>query len=88
MCNRFLLKETKFVFVVTRKFSRDPIEALFGFLRRTAGCNDAMDMSMICGIEKMMKMGIVSASMQSMCQYFNIILCFLSCFQPCHTETQ
>lgn len=56
----------KFIFVLTRKFSSDPIEAFFGFLRRTAGCNDAMDMrSVLCGVEKMLKTGIVSSSLRS-----------------------
>ncbi|KAH6942939.1 hypothetical protein HPB50_012246 [Hyalomma asiaticum] len=66
MCIRFLLTEKKFIFVLTRKFSSDPIEALFGFLRRTAGCNGAMDMtSVLCGMEKMLKTGIISSSLQS-----------------------
>ncbi|KAG0435080.1 hypothetical protein HPB47_018692 [Ixodes persulcatus] len=69
-CIRFLLNEKKFNFVLTRKFSSDPIEALFGFLRRTAGCNDAMDMkSVLCGLEKMLKTGIVSSSKQSNVNY-------------------
>ncbi|KAL1441843.1 hypothetical protein MTO96_008235 [Rhipicephalus appendiculatus] len=42
-CIQFLLNECDFMFVLTRKFSSDPIESLFGFLRRTAGCNDVMD---------------------------------------------
>ncbi|KAG0413076.1 hypothetical protein HPB47_009788 [Ixodes persulcatus] len=65
-CIHFLLNEKKFNFVLARKFSSDPIEALFGFLRRTAGCNDAMDMkSVLCGLEKMLKTGVVSSSKQS-----------------------
>ncbi|KAH7940644.1 hypothetical protein HPB49_002743 [Dermacentor silvarum] len=66
MSIRFLLTEKKFIFVLARKFSSDPIEALFGFLRRTAGCNDDMDRrSVLCGMEKMLKTGIISSSLQS-----------------------
>ncbi|KAH7968177.1 hypothetical protein HPB52_006428 [Rhipicephalus sanguineus] len=36
---------------------------MFGFLRRTAGCDDALDVrSTICGLEKMLKTGIIAAS--------------------------
>ncbi|KAH9384054.1 hypothetical protein HPB48_026036 [Haemaphysalis longicornis] len=43
--------------------SSDPIEAMFGFLRRSAGCDDALDVrSTTCGLEKMLKTGIVAAS--------------------------
>lgn len=53
-------------FILTRKFFSNPIEALFGFLRKTAGCNDAMDMrSVFCRIEKILKTGIISSSLQS-----------------------
>lgn len=41
-CMCFLLRE-KINLVLTQTFSGDPIEALFGFLRGMAGCNDAMD---------------------------------------------
>ncbi|KAH6948106.1 hypothetical protein HPB50_022975 [Hyalomma asiaticum] len=65
-CIRFLLNECNFQFVLTRKFSSDPIEFFFGFLRRTAGCNDIMDVrSALCGVEKMLKTGIVAASQKS-----------------------
>uniref|UniRef100_L7LXG9 Transposable element n=1 Tax=Rhipicephalus pulchellus TaxID=72859 RepID=L7LXG9_RHIPC len=65
-CIRFLLNECNFQFVLTRKFSSDPIESFFGFLRRTAGCNDIMDVrSALCGVEKMLKTGIVAASQKS-----------------------
>ncbi|KAH9360312.1 hypothetical protein HPB48_000875 [Haemaphysalis longicornis] len=44
----------------------DPIESMFGFLRRSSGCNDALDVkSAICGLEKMLKTGIVAASIDS-----------------------
>ncbi|KAH7952509.1 hypothetical protein HPB52_023844 [Rhipicephalus sanguineus] len=43
--------------------SSDPIEAMFGFLRRSAGCDDALDIrSTICSLEKMLKTGIIAAS--------------------------
>lgn len=43
--------------------SSDPIEAMFGFLRRSAGCDDALDVrSTTCGLEKMLKTGIIAAS--------------------------
>lgn len=65
-CIRFLLSDKKFKFVLTRKFSSDPIEAMFGFLRRSSGCNDALDVkSAVCRIEKMLKTGIVASSAQS-----------------------
>ncbi|KAH7959786.1 hypothetical protein HPB49_013836 [Dermacentor silvarum] len=38
-CIRYPLNEKEFKFVLTRKFSSDPIESLFGFLRRDSGCN-------------------------------------------------
>ncbi|KAH7942162.1 hypothetical protein HPB49_021344 [Dermacentor silvarum] len=39
---------------------------MFGFLRRSSGCNDALDVkSAVCGIEKMLKTGIVASSAQS-----------------------
>ncbi|XP_075533163.1 uncharacterized protein LOC142566205 [Dermacentor variabilis] len=63
---RFLLSHKKFKFVLTRKFSSDSKEAMFGFLRRSSGCNDALDVkSAVCGIEKMLKTGIVASSAQS-----------------------
>ncbi|KAH6919543.1 hypothetical protein HPB50_029459 [Hyalomma asiaticum] len=61
-CIRFLLHRG-FKFVLTRKFSSDPIESLFGTLRRSAGCNDMLDVrSALSGLEKMLKTGIVAAS--------------------------
>ncbi|KAH8039806.1 hypothetical protein HPB51_008914 [Rhipicephalus microplus] len=65
-CIQFLLNECDFTFVLTRKFSSDPIESLFGFLRRTAGCNDVMDVrSAVSGLEKILKTGIVTSSDRS-----------------------
>lgn len=65
-CVRHLLSVKKFRFVLTRKMSSDPIESMFGFLRRSSGCNDALDVkSAICGLEKMLKTGIVAASTDS-----------------------
>ncbi|KAH6947863.1 hypothetical protein HPB50_021848 [Hyalomma asiaticum] len=61
-CIRFLLQRG-FNFVLARKFSSDPIESLFGTLRRSAGCNDMLDVSRaLSGFEKMLKTGIVAAS--------------------------
>ncbi|KAG0443010.1 hypothetical protein HPB47_015386 [Ixodes persulcatus] len=65
-CIRYLLREREFGFVLTRKFSGDPLEALFGFLRRTAGCNDALNMrATLNGLEKMLKTGLIASSNQS-----------------------
>ncbi|KAH6928051.1 hypothetical protein HPB50_010893 [Hyalomma asiaticum] len=65
-CIRHLLTAKNFKFVLTRKMSSDPIESLFGFLRRSSGCNDMLDVkSAVCGLEKMLKTGIVSASWES-----------------------
>ncbi|KAH7948685.1 hypothetical protein HPB49_000840 [Dermacentor silvarum] len=65
-CIRHLLTVKKFRFVLTRKMSSDPIESMFGFLRRSSGSNDILDAkSAICGLEKMLKTGIVAASDQS-----------------------
>ncbi|KAH9375776.1 hypothetical protein HPB48_014904 [Haemaphysalis longicornis] len=50
-CIRLLLTEKKFKFVLTSKMSSDPIEAMFGFLRHSAGCDDALDVrSTTCGL--------------------------------------
>ncbi|KAH7959341.1 hypothetical protein HPB49_010466 [Dermacentor silvarum] len=43
-CIRHLLTDKKFKFVLTRNMSSDPIEAMFGFFRRSAGCDDALDL--------------------------------------------
>ncbi|KAH9367381.1 hypothetical protein HPB48_010176 [Haemaphysalis longicornis] len=65
-CIRLLLSELRFQFVLTRKLSSDPIESFFGILRRCAGCNDMLDVrSTLCGIEKMLKTGIVASSKSS-----------------------
>ncbi|KAG0419857.1 hypothetical protein HPB47_003833, partial [Ixodes persulcatus] len=65
-CIRYLLREREFGFVLTRKFSSDPLEALFGCLRRTAGCNGALDMrATLNGLEKMLKTGLIASSSQS-----------------------
>ncbi|KAH8030789.1 hypothetical protein HPB51_011629 [Rhipicephalus microplus] len=61
-CIRFLL-DRGFKFVLTRKFSSDPIKSLFVKLRRSAGCNDMLDVrSALSGLEKMPKTGIVATS--------------------------
>ncbi|KAL1418779.1 hypothetical protein MTO96_025664 [Rhipicephalus appendiculatus] len=65
-CIRHVLTVQHFKFVLTRKMSSDPIESLFGFLRRSSGCNDMLDVkSAVCGLEKMLKTGIVAASKES-----------------------
>ncbi|KAH7942263.1 hypothetical protein HPB49_022451 [Dermacentor silvarum] len=65
-CIRHLLTAKCFRFVLTRKMSSDPIEAMFGFLRRSARCNDMLDVSRaVCGLEKMLKTGIVASSSDS-----------------------
>lgn len=65
-CIQYLLREREFGFVLTRKFSSDPLEALFAFLRRTAGCNDALDIrATLNGLEKMLKTGLIASSNQS-----------------------
>ncbi|KAH9372621.1 hypothetical protein HPB48_021769 [Haemaphysalis longicornis] len=43
--------------------SSDPIAAMFGFVKRSAGCDDALDVkSATCSLENMLKTGIISAS--------------------------
>ncbi|XP_040076067.1 uncharacterized protein LOC120848163 [Ixodes scapularis] len=65
-CIRHLLTEEKFFFVLTRKFSSDPVESLFGTLRRAVGCNDQLDVrSTLCGLEKILKTGIAAVSQES-----------------------
>lgn len=50
---RHMLTEKKFQFVLTRKMLSDPIEAMFGFLRQSAGCDDTLDVrSTTSGLEK------------------------------------
>uniref|UniRef100_A0A147BC10 Putative transposase protein n=1 Tax=Ixodes ricinus TaxID=34613 RepID=A0A147BC10_IXORI len=65
-CVRHLLTKEHYLFVLTRKFSSDPIESLFGTLRRSVGCNDQLDVrSTLSGLEKMLKTGIATASRAS-----------------------
>lgn len=65
-CVCFLLRKKKINYVLIWKFSSNPIEVLFGFLRRTAGCNDAMNDKSVQGwLERLLETGIVSTSMQS-----------------------
>ncbi|KAH6919552.1 hypothetical protein HPB50_029468 [Hyalomma asiaticum] len=46
----------------TKKFSSDPIESLFGTLRRSLGCNDQMDArSAVSGLQNLLKTGIAAA---------------------------
>ncbi|XP_049522070.1 uncharacterized protein LOC125944788 [Dermacentor silvarum] len=65
-CVRYLLKVMRFRFVLTRKMSSDPIEAFFGWLRKSAGSNDQTDMrAALSGIEKALKTGIACTSSSS-----------------------
>lgn len=62
-CICHLLSVKHFRLVLTRKLSSDPIESLFGFLRRSSGSNDMLDVkSAVCGLEKILKTGILAAS--------------------------
>lgn len=52
----------KFLFVLTIKFSRGPVEKLFGFLGRMTGSNDVQDIAgVIPDLERMLKTGIVAS---------------------------
>lgn len=65
-CVRYLLTATRFRFVLTRKMSSDPIEAFFGWLRKSAGSNDQTDVrAVLSGIEKALKTGIACTSSSS-----------------------
>ncbi|XP_064482840.1 uncharacterized protein LOC135395673 [Ornithodoros turicata] len=65
-CVRYLLQEEQFRFVLTRKFSSDPIEALFGALRSSQGRNDQMNVrSTTHALERILKTGIIVASQHS-----------------------
>ncbi|KAL1414067.1 hypothetical protein MTO96_000974 [Rhipicephalus appendiculatus] len=65
-CIRYLLLTERFHFVLTRKFSSDPVESLFGTLRRSVGCNDQLDVrAAISGLEKVLKTGIAATSQDS-----------------------
>lgn len=67
-CIRYLLSTEEFHFVLTRKFSSDPIESLFGTLRRSVGCNDQLDVrAVISGLEKVLKMGHCSCISRQQC---------------------
>ncbi|KAM7309977.1 hypothetical protein ISCGN_006946 [Ixodes scapularis] len=65
-CVQHLLTKEEFGFVLTRKFSSDAIESLFGSLRRSQGCNDQLSVrAAISRIEKILKTGLITASQQS-----------------------
>ncbi|XP_077485881.1 uncharacterized protein LOC144096945 [Amblyomma americanum] len=65
-CIKHLLAVESFKFVLTRKFSSDPFESFFGWLRRSAGSNDQTDArAVLSGVEKVQKTGLVSASLNS-----------------------
>ncbi|KAH7965909.1 hypothetical protein HPB49_012124 [Dermacentor silvarum] len=50
----------------TKSHAENFLKAMLGFLRRNSGCNDALDVkSAVCGIEKMLKTGVVAFSAKS-----------------------
>ncbi|KAH6948127.1 hypothetical protein HPB50_023065 [Hyalomma asiaticum] len=62
-CVKHLLSVENFAFVLTRKLNSDPIESLFGTLRRSAGCNDALDVrAALSGLQKVLKIGIAASN--------------------------
>ncbi|KAH7984636.1 hypothetical protein HPB52_023306 [Rhipicephalus sanguineus] len=65
-CVRYLLMVMRFRFVLTKKMSSDPIEAFFGWLRKSAGLNDQTDVrAVLSGIEKSLKTSIACTSSSS-----------------------
>lgn len=65
VCIQHLVTEEKF-FVLTRKFSTDPVQSLFSTLQQAVGCNDQLDVrSMLSGLEKILKTGIAAVSQES-----------------------
>ncbi|KAH8031208.1 hypothetical protein HPB51_014044 [Rhipicephalus microplus] len=65
-CIRYLLEEISFHLVLKRKTSSDPIESFLGWLRKSAGSNDHMDVrAVLTSIEKALKTGVASASSTS-----------------------
>ncbi|XP_077534827.1 uncharacterized protein LOC144146771 [Haemaphysalis longicornis] len=62
-CVRYLLTESHFLVVLTRKMSSHPTESFFGWLRKSAGSNDQTDArAVLSGIEKTLKTRIASKS--------------------------
>lgn len=62
-CIHHLLTEKQFSLVLTHKMSSDPIKAMFGFFRCSAGCDDALDIrSTICSLKKILRTGIITSS--------------------------
>ncbi|KAH6922421.1 hypothetical protein HPB50_013568 [Hyalomma asiaticum] len=61
-----LVIDKKFKFLLTRKTLSEAIEDMFALLRRSAGCDDALDVgSTISGLEKILKTGTVAAFSRS-----------------------
>lgn len=59
---RFLLR-SGFLYVLTAKFSSDPVEALFSTLRQLNGCNDQTNArAALSSLQKVLSMGIIHSS--------------------------
>ena len=62
-CISHLLTTCKFGFVLSRKFSSDPVEALFGSLRQASGCHYQQDAASVsAALKKILVTGIVSST--------------------------
>lgn len=64
---------------------------MFGFLRRSAGCNDALDLkSDVHGLEKILKTGIVASSWNSNVQHSSSFSYekLVSVPQSCHQDSE
>ena len=58
-CVRYLLQERKFKFVLTRRFSTDNIERMFGTIRSMCGGNNKCGVaSAIFGINKILRTNV------------------------------
>ncbi|XP_049525969.1 uncharacterized protein LOC125946502 isoform X2 [Dermacentor silvarum] len=61
-CTQFLIR-SGFLFVLTAKFSSDPIEALFSTIRQLNGSNDMTDArAALSSLQKVLVMGIIHSS--------------------------
>jgi len=62
-CIKYLLTEGAFNFVLTRRFSGDPVEALFGSLRQASGCHYQQDAAAVTSaLKKMLVTGIIAST--------------------------
>lgn len=74
-CTKYLLREERFFFVLTRRFNSDPIESLFGTLRMSSGCNDTLDVrAALSGLEKVLKTGIATANAASNVAHSEVVV--------------